>query len=199
MKIIVIGASGTVGQAVAKELAQRHELIGVGTNSGHYRADMADIAQVRALFAQTGKVDAVVVAAGRLHLGPLAGLEPEHFQVGLASKLMGQVNVAQVAAGYLNDGGSITLTSGIITERPIRGGAGAAMANAALEAYAGAAAVELGRGLRINVVSPGVLEESMEAYGPYFPGIEAVPGKRVALGYVRSVEGVETGKVFKVW
>ena len=166
MKIIVIGATGTVGKAVAAQLAQRHEIISVGNKSGQFQVDMRDIGQVRALFAKTGKVDAVVVTSGSLHFGPLADFTPEQFQVGLNSKLMGQVNVALVAQEYLNDGGSITLTSGIVAEQPIRNGVSATMVNAAVEGFARGAAIELPRGLRINVVSPNVLEESLDSYGP---------------------------------
>ncbi|CUI05169.1 Short chain dehydrogenase [Janthinobacterium sp. CG23_2] len=133
MKIIVIGASGIIGKAVSSHLAARHEIVKVGASSGDVRADMRDIAQVRHLFEQVGKVDAVVVAAGAVHFGALAELGPEQFQVGLASKLMGQVNVAQVAPAYLNDGGSITLISGIVGEQPIRFGASASMINSAVE------------------------------------------------------------------
>ena len=121
MNVIVIGATGTIGSAVVEQLGQRHDIVGVGTRSGLYRADIADIAQMRAMFAQVGKIDAVVVAAGALHVGPFEELAPEHFHVGLNSKLMGQVNVALVARDYLNDGGSITLTSGVDTDHPIRG------------------------------------------------------------------------------
>ncbi|WP_317205133.1 short chain dehydrogenase [Janthinobacterium sp.] len=199
MKIIVIGATGTVGKAVAAELAQRHEIISVGSSSGQYQADIGDIAQVRALFARIGKVDGVVVAAGKVHFGALADFTPEQYQIGLNSKLMGQVNVATVAPHYLNDGGSITLVSGILTEQPIRNGAGASMVNAAVEGFVRGAAIELGRGLRINVVSPNVLEEALDGYGPYFLGFEAVKASRVALAFSRSVDGAQTGQVYRVW
>jgi NAD(P)-dependent dehydrogenase (short-subunit alcohol dehydrogenase family) len=199
MKVMVIGASGTVGKAVAEELGRRHEIVAVGSRSGEYQADIADIAQVKALFAKVGKVDAVVVAAGALHFAPLAGFSPEDFYVGLNSKLMGQVNVAMVAREYLNDGGSITLTSGIVAEEPIRNGASASMVNSAVEGFARGAAIELTRGLRINVVSPTVLEESMGSYGPFFIGFEPAPAKRVALSYARSVDGAQTGQVYRAW
>ena len=199
MKIVIIGASGTIGSAVASELAQRHEIIEVGSRSGAHQADMGDIAQVRTLFARIGKVDAVVVTAGKLHFGPLAEFTPEQFQLGLGSKLMGQVNVALVAQQYLNDGGSITLTSGIVAEQPIRNGAAASMTNAAVEGFVRGAAIELARGIRINVVSPTVLEESLDAYGPFFPGFEPASASRVALAYRRSVEGAQTGQVYRVW
>jgi NAD(P)-dependent dehydrogenase (short-subunit alcohol dehydrogenase family) len=199
MKVMVIGASGTIGKAVVEQLGQRHEIIGVGSRSGEYQADIADIAQVRALFAKVGQVDAVVVAAGALHFAPLASFTPQDFHVGLNSKVMGQVNVAMVAQEYLSDGGSITLTSGIVANQPIRNGASASMVNSAVEGFARGAAIELPRGLRINVVSPTVLEESMGSYGPFFIGFEPAPARRVALSYARSVDGAQTGQVYRAW
>jgi len=199
MKIVIIGASGAIGSAVASELGQRHEIIEVGSRSGVHQADMSDIGQIRALFERIGKVDAVVVTAGKLPFAPLDQITPEQFQLGLASKLMGQVNVALVAQHYLNDGGSITLTSGIIAEQPIRQGVAASMTNSAVEGFVRGAAVELARGLRINVVSPTVLQESMDKYAAFFPGFEPVAASRVALAYRRSVEGVQTGQVLRVW
>jgi NAD(P)-dependent dehydrogenase (short-subunit alcohol dehydrogenase family) len=153
MKIIVIGASGSVGKAVAAELAQRHEVIKVGKTSGEHQADITDIASVRDLFGRIGKVDAVVLAAGSLHFGPLADMTPEQFGIGLKDKLMGQVNVVLAGQDYVNDGGSFTLISGIVGEEPIRYGANATTVNAAVEGFARAAAIELPRGLRINVVN----------------------------------------------
>jgi NAD(P)-dependent dehydrogenase (short-subunit alcohol dehydrogenase family) len=199
MKVIVIGATGAIGKAVTEELGKRHEVVTVGASSGQYQADFADIAQVRSLFAKVGKVDAVVVAAGALHFAPLASFTPEQFHVGLNSKLMGQVNVALVAQDYLNDGGSITLTSGIVAEEPIRNGVSASMVNSAVEGFVRGAAVELPRGLRINVVSPTVLQESMESYGPFFIGFEPIAASRAALSYARSVDGVQTGQIYKAW
>lgn len=198
MKVLVIGASGTIGQAVAAELGARHEILTAGQNSGQFRVDIKDLASVKALFRETGKVDAVVVAAGNLHFGPLADMTPEQFNIGLQDKLMGQVNVALAAQDALNDGGSITLTSGVVSQEPILYGANASTVNRAIEGFVTGAAIELKRGLRINVVSPTVLQESLDAYGPYFRGFEAVPARRVALAYSRSVEGAQTGRIYPV-
>ena len=106
--------------------------------------------------------------------------------------------MAQLAAEYLRDGGSITLIGGILAEQPIRQGASASLVNGALEAFVRAAAIELPRGLRINLVSPTVFIESMPAYGPYFRGFDAVPVARAALAFSRSVEGAQTGQVLRV-
>ena len=118
---------------------------------------------------------------------------------GLQDKLLGQVRIALIGQSFLNDGGSITLTSGIIADEPIRQGANATTVNAAVEGFVRGAAIELPRGIRINVVSPTVVEESLKAYGPFFPGFEAASAERVAKAYRRSVEGAQTGRVYKVW
>jgi NAD(P)-dependent dehydrogenase (short-subunit alcohol dehydrogenase family) len=199
MKVIVIGATGTIGKAVVEQLGQRHEIVTVGSHSGQYQADIADINQVRALFEKIGKADAVVVTAGALAFAPLADFTPEQMRVGLDSKLMGQVNVALVAQHALNDGGSITLTSGSVSELTIRNGASASLVNSALEGFVRGAAIELQRGIRINVVSPTLLTESLDLYGEYFIGFETVPASRVALAYSRSVDGAQTGQTYKVW
>jgi len=198
-KIIVIGASGTIGKGIVEQLGLRHEVITVGRNSGQYQVKIEDPASVQALFEQVGKVDGVVVAAGDIHFGPLQEMTAEQFQSGLNSKLMGQVNVALAAQKYLNDGGSITLTSGSLSHQPIRYGANASAVNAAVDGFVLGAAVELPRGLRINSVSPTLVDESVDVYGPYFYGMESVPVKRVALAYSRCVEGAETGKTYRVW
>ena len=200
MKILLVGASGTLGQAVARQLGQQHQILAAGRHSGELRVDLTDDASVAELFARTGPVDAVISTAGKLHFGPLKDMTPEQFNIGLQDKLLGQVRLALAAQHHLNAGGSITLTSGIVSAQPIRDGANATSVNAALEGFVRAAALELlPRGLRINVVSPNVLIESMAAYGPYFPGFEAVSAQRAALAFRRAVEGIQSGETLTVW
>jgi NAD(P)-dependent dehydrogenase (short-subunit alcohol dehydrogenase family) len=199
MKIVVIGAAGTIGRAIVERLGQRHEIVTAGRDSGEERVAFEDYASVQALFARTGPVDGVVVAAGALHLGPFSEMSPEQFRVGLDSKLMGQVHVALAAQHVLHDGGSITLTSGIDAYHAIRHGANAMAVNLALEGFVAGAALDMRRGVRINVVAPTVLTESVAQYGHLFPGFEPADGKRVALAYARSVDGPETGKVYRVY
>lgn len=198
MKIIVFGATGTMGKAVVAELKPRHEIVSVAKSQGDYQCDITNIESVRALFAKVGKVDAVASAAGTVHFGPLDAMTPELFNVGLQDKLMGQVNLVMVAPQYLAANGSITVVAGTLSTDPIRYGSSASMVNGALESFVRAAAIELPAGLRINAISPTVLQESMESYGPYFPGVEAVPAKRVALAFARSIEGAQTGQVYRV-
>ena len=197
-RVLLIGAGGTLGRAVAAELAPRHDVITAGRNGGDLRLDLRDADSIRAALAQAGPLDAVVCAAGNVHFAPLLQLSAADWAVGLEDKLMGQVRLAQLAAEYLRDGGSITLIGGILAEQPIRQGASASLVNGALEAFVRAAAIELPRGLRINLVSPTVFVESLPSYGPYFRGFDAVPVARAALAFSRSVEGAQTGQVFRV-
>lgn len=198
MKVMVIGATGTVGKAVVAELGPRHQIIEVGKTSGQYQVDISDASSIRELFVQSGQVDAVVATTGKVHFGPFPSMTVDQFRVGLNDKLMGQVQLAMIAQEFLNDGGSITLTSGVLSHDPIASGVSASSVNGAIDSFVKAAAIELPRGIRINAVSPTVLEESLPVYGPYFRGFDAVPARRVALAYSKSVEGAQTGQVYSV-
>ena len=198
MKIILIGGAGTLGSAVDKALKARHEIVKVGRKSGDLQVDITNPASIEQLFSKIGEFDAVVSTAGDVHFGPLAEFTQDKFQIGLHSKLMGQVNLVVLGLKHIRNGGSFTLTTGQINEDPISVGASGAMVNGGLEAFARSAAIELPRGLRINVVSPTVTEEAWSAFGPFFPGQKPVPAAEAALGYVKSVEGMQTGKVYRI-
>jgi NAD(P)-dependent dehydrogenase (short-subunit alcohol dehydrogenase family) len=197
MKILIVGASGTIGKAVAAELSERHEIVTAGRSGGTFQVDTADPKSVRDLFSAVAKLDAVVCAAGNVYFGPLETMTAEQLDVGLRDKLMGQVNLVLVGREFVSPGGSFTLIAGTLAQDPIRFGASASMVNGALESFVRAAAVEL-RDHRINAVSPSVVLESMDAYGAYFRGFEPVPAKRVALAFSRSVEGAQTGQIYRV-
>jgi NAD(P)-dependent dehydrogenase (short-subunit alcohol dehydrogenase family) len=198
MKIVVIGASGTLGQAVCAQLKQRHEVVEVGASHGDYHVDATNMPSVERLFHDIGRVDAVVTTIGKVHFGPFQEMTADQFWIGLRDKLMGQVNVVLAAQHHLNDGGSFTLTSGILADEPIREGINATTVNLALEGFVRGAAIELPRGLRINLVSPTILEESYEALASYFRGFEPVSAQRAALAYARCVEGAQTGRIYRV-
>ena len=195
MKIIVIGASGDVGKAACDELGARHDLIRVGRTSGDIQIDMADRQSIDAMYEKTGTVDAVVCTAGDVHFGALQDFTEETFMLGLRNKVMGQVNLVLAGFDRVRDGGSFTLTSGVLDRDPIRMGAGAATANGALGGFVTGAAVEMPRGQRINVVSPGLLEASVARYGEWFPGHNPVSSKRVGLAFAKCVEGPINGQV----
>jgi NAD(P)-dependent dehydrogenase (short-subunit alcohol dehydrogenase family) len=198
MRILLIGGKGTVGRAIAAHLGRRHDLVIAGRSSGDVKVDIDDEASIRAMFKSLGRVDAIVCAAGSNHFGPLATMTGEQFKMGLLSKLLGQVNVTLIGKEHVNDGGSITLTGGILDREPIRQGANASTVDGALNSFVMAAAIEMPRGIRINIVSPGLLEDSAEAYDGFFPGHEPVSSARVGLGYAKSVEGAITGQVIRV-
>jgi NAD(P)-dependent dehydrogenase (short-subunit alcohol dehydrogenase family) len=197
-KIVLIGATGTLGRAVAHELKARHDVIEVGATRGAHRVDSTDPTSVEQLFSTIGKVDGVVTATGKVFFGPMTDMTIDQFRKGLDDKLMGQVNVVFGALRYMDDGGSFTLTSGILADEPIREGVSATTVNLALEGFVRGAAIELPRGIRINIVSPTVLTEAMDSYAPYFRGFEPVSAQRAALAYLRSVEGAQTGRVYRV-
>ena len=198
MKIIVVGGTGTIGAAVVKELAPRHEIVKVGGTSGDMQVDMTSQDSIRQMYEVVGKVDAVVCTAGQAHFGPLGQLTQKEFEVGLQSKFMGQVNLVLLGMNSINDGGSFTLTSGILSHDPILGGAAVTPINAAVDGFVRGASIEMPRGLRINSVSPGVLEESIDKLGSFFRGHVPVPGWKVALAYSKSLEGRLNGQVFSV-
>ena len=197
MRVLIIGAEGTVGGAAASAL-RHHEIVKAGRSSGDVGVDLTDAASIAAMFERLGRVDAVVACAGHVHFGPLATMSGEQFMGGLSNKLMGQVNLVLIGKDHVNDNGSFTLTSGVLDRDPIRQGANAAAVNAALSGFVLSAAIEMPRGIRINVVSPGLLEASAKKYDGLFPGHEPVSSKRVGLAYVKSVDGALTGKLIAV-
>ncbi|MBA2656387.1 MAG: short chain dehydrogenase [Tatlockia sp.] len=198
MKIIVIGSSGTLGRAIVKELESRHEIIKAGFNSGDLRVDIRDSNSIEAMFIKVSEVDAVILSTGKVHFGDFHQMQEKDYYLGIQDKLMGQVNVVLIGRNYLNEGGSFTLTSGILSEDPIRFGSSASMVNGALNSFVVAAAIEMPKKQRINCVSPTVVTESMDNYGSYFRGYKSVSVSEVALAYSKSVEGLQTGKVFEV-
>ena len=198
MRILIVGGTGTIGRAAASELGSRHEIITAGRSSGDVQLDITDSGSIRTAFEEVGPLDAVVSTAGHVKFAPLEDMQEADFAIGLGDKLMGQVNLVLIGRQYVSEGGSFTLTTGVLDRDPIVQGTSASMVNGAINAFARAAAIEMPRGQRINVVSPGVIEEAMDAYGSFFRGFEPVPAARAALAYAKSVEGAQTGQVFCV-
>jgi len=197
MKALVIGATGSIGGVVATTLEERgHEVVRAARTSGD-RVDVTDPSSIRELFARVGSVDAVVVAVGSVPFKPLGELNRDDYVAAFTGKTLAQLDVVREALGAVADGGSITLTSGVLAREPIATGAAAALANGALESFVITAAAEAPRGIRINAVSPDVLENS-PGYFDAFPGHRPVSDQEVGRAYVRAVEGVISGRILTV-
>jgi len=192
MRALIIGGTGTLGKAAQAALESTYETI-VASRSTDPAVDTTDEASIEALFERVGEVDAVVVAAGAVPFKKLTALTSDDYTAAFTGKVLSQLNVVRIGLPNVTDGGSFTLTSGILSREPIAASAAAAMANGALESYVMAAAPELPRGIRINVVSPSVLESSTRHHAA-FPGFTPVADEAVGQAYLRSVAGARTGR-----
>lgn len=198
MRILAVGGEGAVGKAAISDLQKRHEIITAGRTSGQVLVDVMDETSVRAMYEKVGAIDAVVVTTGHTHFGPVAEMTPALFRKGVDDKLMGQINVALIGLQFVKEGGSITLTSGVTNRDFIRKGANASSVNGAIDDFARGASLEMPRNLRINVVSPGLLDVSAKKYDGFFPGHNPVSSERVGLAFTKSVESALNGKVIVV-
>ncbi len=199
MKILIIGGKGTIGKKVSGHFAKKHEVIIGGRNSGDVHVDIANLAAIETMFESVGNIDAIVCIAGEAKWVAFDSLTEEDFYVGLRSKLMGQVNLVRIGQWHLNPGGSFTLTTGILADHPVALTTSAAMVNGGIHSFVKAAALELNHGMRINVVSSGLVEDAVEKYEAYFPGHNPIPMKKVINGYVKSVEGKGTGEIIRIY
>src|SRR3984893_10622302 len=199
MKIVLFGANGKIGELVQKALAGAgHEIVKVGRKSGDFQVEIENRESVRKLYQTVGSFDAVAIAAGQVAFAPLSELNAEKWQFSLGSKLMGQINLVQEAIPFIKEKGSFTLVSGILNDEPIFAGVAASTVSGALEAFVRAAAIELPKGLRINVVSPTMLKESESQFAQFFTGMIPVEGWKVGQAEQRAILGSHTGSVDKV-
>ncbi|WP_029089789.1 short chain dehydrogenase [Brevibacterium album] len=197
MKVLVIGANGNVGGVAAAALEERGHEVVRASRSTEPGVDITDPASTSALFEAVGAVDAVLVASGAVPFRPVTELTHEDYLSGFLSKALSQIDVARAALDHVADGGSITLTTGVLSREPIATGAAAAAANGAVDAYVMVAAAEAPRGIRVNAVSPDVLANSPH-YHPAFPGHRPVTDEEVGTAYVLAVEGLVNGRVLPV-
>jgi len=197
MRIIIVGASGTMGKYLTSAFEAAHEIIKVSTSSGDIRADITKPESIESMYQQAGSFDALICTAGPTHVGPWANMTDKEFRKGLDGKLMGQINLVLTGQRYINPKGSFTLITGALTDEPQLNFANASAANGAIEGFVRAAAIELGNGIRINAVSPTVIESSPQ-YFPFFPGEIPTTMKALEYGFRKSVFGAGTGQVIKL-
>ena len=193
MKVIVIGATGTIGRAIVQAIGNRHEVVPVSFSKSAIKVDIADRASIGKMFETTGRVDAVISAAGLAKFGPMTSLTNADFELGLENKLMGQVNLVRFGIDNINDNGSITLTSGILSRKPMPGSTAISLVNSALEGFVRAAALEMPRNIRINIVSPNWVVDTLKAFN-MDPSI-GTPVEVVVAAYLQVLEGSMNGEV----
>ena len=184
MKILIVGGYGTIGRRVVEALKFNHELTIASRSKGDVLVDMSDSSSINEMFQQVGKIDALVCIAGEAKWAPFDSLTEDDFYIGLKSKLMGQVNLVRIGKEFINRGGSITLSTGILADEPVLNTTSAAMVNGAIHSFVKAASLEL-KEIRINAVSLGVVEDAYEKYRDYFPGHNPVPTSEVINAYLK--------------
>lgn len=196
VNVLVIGASGTIGSAVADVFATRHDVVRASYSKSPVRVDLSDATSIKALFAQVGQVDLVISAAGQAAFRPLAELTDADYALGLTNKLMGQINLVRIGTEHVRDGGAFVLCGGVVSRKPIVGGAALSVVNSALEGFVRAAALELPRQIRINLVAPGWVRETLIARN-MDPRLGA-SAAAVAQAYVTAAATTKSGQVFDV-
>lgn len=199
MKILVVGGNGTIGKSIVIHFREKNEVIIAGRKNGDVRVDIADSASIKNMFEKVGIVDAIICAAGEAKWAIFQDLSEEDYYIGLRSKLMGQVNLVRIGQKYLNKSGSITLTTGILADDPVPKTTSAAMVNGAIHSFVKAVVLDIDNGIRVNVVSSGVVEAAYEKYKDYFPGHNPIPMKKMIKGYVRSVFGKGNGEIIRIY
>ncbi len=196
-RIIIVGASGTMGQFLADLLEkENHEIIRVSRTSADIQVDTTSTQSIQQMYEKVGAFDALISTAGSTFVGPWEKLNDQTFRTGVEGKMMGQINLVLIGQHYINPKGSFTLISGALTHEPQLNFANASAANGAVEGFVRAAAVELENGIRINAVSPTVIESSPQ-YFPYFPGEIPTTMKQLEFGFKKSLFGTVTGQIIK--
>ncbi len=199
MRILIIGGNGTIGKRVRDHFKQNHEVLVGGRNNAEIAIDMADSDSIKTAFEQAGKFDAILCIAGEAKWAKFDELTEDDYYIGFRSKLMGQVNIVRIGRKYLNQGGSITLSTGILADDPVEKTTSAAMVNGAIHSFVQAVNLEIEDEIRVNVVSLGVVEDAYEKYKDYFPGHNPVSMRKAVNAYVRSVEGKGRGEIIRIY
>jgi NAD(P)-dependent dehydrogenase (short-subunit alcohol dehydrogenase family) len=193
MRVVIVGGFGTIGSAVAAALSSSDEIVPLSRSTFPLKVDISSLDSIKQLFDELGAFDALVCAAGAARFAPLENLTEDEFRFSLSNKLMGQVNLVRVGMAAIRDKGSFTLTGGFLAGEPAPGSSAVSLVNAGLEGFVRAAALELPRRLRINIVSPPWVSETLEAMGQ--DGADGLPASVVAEAYVHSLKGGDTGRV----
>ena len=196
MKIIIVGATGTMGKHLTNAFEKEHEVITAASEGCDVQVDITSSESIENMFRQAGAFDALISTAGPTYVGPWKKMTDKEFRKGVDGKMMGQINLVLIGQHYINPKGSFSLITGALTHDPQKNFANASAANGAVEAFVRAAAIELENGIRINAVSPTVIENSPH-YFPFFPGDIPVTMHQLEYGFRKSIFGPNTGQVIK--
>ncbi len=136
MKVLVFGASGKIGSKVVELLSPNHEVVKVGSRSGDIIADYTNAESVQSVFEQVQGIDAVVVSVGGdSQFKHYHDLVDDDFRYGAERKIVAQFRIVSLAEKYLNQGGSVTLTSGFLSHYPNAHSLATGPFNAAIDTY----------------------------------------------------------------
>ena len=197
MKIVIVGATGTMGKHLTDAFEKEHQVVGVSKTGGDIQADITSTESIESMFKQIGPFDALISTAGPTYVGHWINLTDKTFRKGVEGKMMGQINLVLIGQHYINPKGSFTLIAGALSHDPQINFANASAANGAVEGFVKAAAIELPKGIRINAVSPTVIENSPQ-YFPFFPGDIPVTMQQLEYGFRKSIFGANTGQIIKL-
>lgn len=199
MRVLIVGANGTLGKAVVNEMNGEAEIISASRTDADQEVDITSTESIEKMFKEVGEIDALVCTAGAAAFESVPEMTPEQNLVAVNSKLLGQINLVLLGLNYIRDKGSITLTTGVLMDDPIEKASSAAMANGGVRAFVKSAAIEMPRNIRINNVSPTMVVESEEKYGPLFKGFKPREVKDVGRAFKKSILGAQTGQTYKVY
>ncbi|MHA4810905.1 short chain dehydrogenase [Flavitalea flava] len=199
MKILIIGGGGTLGKKIVQSLDPKHEILIAGRTSGDVQVDITSEHSIRQLYEKVTGLDACVCVAASGAMDNFLTLTEKDLLENMKGKLFGQINLVLIGQQYLNAGGSFTLTSGVFGDYPAHGVTGGGMISGALHSFALSAALELKDSLRVNVVSPGMAEDSAGDYQHLFPDLKPVTMARLVEAYKNSIEGLNSGEIFRVY
>jgi NAD(P)-dependent dehydrogenase (short-subunit alcohol dehydrogenase family) len=177
-RVVVLGGTSGIGLATAKAAAGLgaqvtvvsgrqasvdRALADLPPGTSGRAADLTDTEQVRRLFDDLGSIDHLVFTAGEpLALMSLDTLDLDKAREFFTLRYFGALWAVHAAIPHLRPGGSITLTTGIASQRPGPGWAVAASICGAVESLTRALAVELAP-IRVNAVSPGIVRSPLWA------------------------------------
>jgi NAD(P)-dependent dehydrogenase (short-subunit alcohol dehydrogenase family) len=193
MKVVVVGATGTIGKAVATLLQDKgHEVVQASRHS-QPSVDIIEPASINAFYKAIGEIDAVIyTAAGTSSYCTIPELTDEGIDRDIKSKVLGQVNLVRYGLSNLRPGGVFILTGGIFFYNPWPQSSVIAMVNGALEGFVRGAALDLQEGRRIVVVHPQAVREWAIQIG--MDGSSLPSAATVAEAYLMALESKLTGQ-----